>query len=57
MLDETDASILVYNFRPERTSFNMYAEFTQPQLSFLALVPCVFVGLPVHNLLNIHVPS
>ena len=34
----------------------MYAEFTQPQLSFLALVPCVFVGLPVHNLLNIHVP-
>ena len=24
----TDASILVYNFRPERTGFNMYAEQT-----------------------------
>ena len=28
----TDASILVYKFRPERTSFNMYAEYTQLQL-------------------------
>ena len=34
------ASILVYKFRPERTGFNMYAEYTQPQLTFLALVPC-----------------
>ena len=34
-----DASILVYKFRPERTGFNMYAEYTQPQLTFLALVP------------------
>ena len=33
----TDASILVYNFRPERTGFNMYAEYTQLQLPFLAL--------------------
>ena len=24
----TDASILVYKFRPERTGFNMYAEYT-----------------------------
>ena len=23
----TDASILVYKFRPERTGFNMYAEY------------------------------
>ena len=37
----TDASILVYKFRPERTGFNMYAEYTQPQLTFLALVPCI----------------
>ena len=36
----TDASILVYKFRPERTSFKMYAEYTQLQLTFLALVPC-----------------
>ena len=36
----TDASILVYKFRPERTGFNMYAEYTQLQLTFLALVPC-----------------
>ena len=35
----TDASILVYKFRPERTGFNMYAEYTQLQLAFLALVP------------------
>ena len=35
----TDASILVYIFRPERTGFNMYAEYTQPQLTFLTLVP------------------
>ena len=36
-----DASILVYKFRPERTGFNMYAEYTQLQLNFLALNPCV----------------
>ena len=33
----TDASILVYKFRPERTGFNMYAEYTKLQLTFLAL--------------------
>ena len=37
----TDASILVYKFRPERTGFNMYAEYTHLQLTFLALHPCV----------------
>ena len=36
---DTDASILVYKFRPEITGFNMYAEYTRPQLTFLALVP------------------
>ena len=35
----TDASILVYKFRPARTGFNMYAEYMQLQLIFLALVP------------------
>ena len=35
----TDASILVYKFRPKRTGFDMYAEYTRPQLTFLALVP------------------
>ena len=35
----TDESILDYKFRLERTGFNMYTEFTQPQLTFLALVP------------------
>ncbi len=29
---QTDASILVYKFRPERTGFNMYAGYTRPQL-------------------------
>ena len=38
-------SIFVYKFRPERTGFNMYAEYTQQQLTFLALVPCVSVYL------------
>ena len=27
----TDASILVYKFRPKRTGYNMYAEYTLPQ--------------------------
>ena len=40
----TDASILVYKVRPERNGFNMYAEYTQLQLTFLALLasdkPC-----------------
>ena len=30
--------ILVYKYRPERTGFKMYAEYTQPQLAFLALL-------------------
>jgi len=36
--DDTDASFLVYNHRPERTGFNMYAENTQQQFTFLALL-------------------
>ena len=39
----TDAFILVYKFRPERTGFNMYAEYTRPQLTFLALHPCIYI--------------
>ena len=35
----TDASVLVYKFRPKRTGFNVYAEYTRPQLTFLALHP------------------
>ena len=31
--------ILVYKFRSERTVFNMFAEYTRTQLTFLALVP------------------
>ena len=37
----TDASILVYKFRPERTGFKMNAEFTQLKLTFLAFKPCL----------------
>ena len=36
----TDASIIVYKFRPERTGFIMYTEYTKPQLTFLALNSC-----------------
>ena len=38
-LTHTDAFLLVYNYRPERTGFNMYAENTQQQLTFLKLLP------------------
>ena len=31
----------VYKSRPEGTCCNMYAKYTRPQLTFLALVPCV----------------
>ena len=34
---------LVYKFHPERTGFNMYAEYTQLHLTFLALLPCLTV--------------
>ena len=39
----TDASILVYKFPPDKTRFNMYVEYTQPQLTFLALLPLILV--------------
>ena len=42
---DTDASILAYKFRLERTGFNMYAEYTQQQLTFLALHSCEDLGL------------
>ena len=35
----TDASIHVYKFCP-KSGFNMNAEYTRPQLTFLALHPC-----------------
>ena len=35
----TDASILVHNYRPERTRLNMFAENTQQRLAFLTLLP------------------
>ena len=38
----SDASILVYKYRPERTGFYMYAANTQQQLTFLALLPWYF---------------
>jgi len=33
--------LYVYKFRPERTGFNMYAEYTQLQLTFLTLNSCI----------------
>ena len=39
-----DTSILAYKFLPKRTGFNMYAEYTRPQLTFLALVPWTFIS-------------
>ena len=45
--EDTDASILVYKYRPEKTGFNMNAENTQQQLTFLVLLPCLFL---IHTL-------
>ena len=36
-LMNTDESILVYKFCPERTGFNMYTEYTKLQLTLVAL--------------------
>ena len=44
-LTNTDASILVYKFRPERTGLNMYAEYSQLLLTFLALLPWSTISL------------
>ena len=41
----TDASILVYKFSPERTGFNMDAEYTQTAIN----CPCI-ITLPYINL-------
>ena len=40
-LTNTDASFLGYKVRPKRTGFNMYVEYTRPQLTFHASVPCL----------------
>ena len=45
----TDASILVYKFRPQRTGFNLFAEYTQLQLTFLALQPWFRVYIYIQN--------
>ena len=45
-LTNIDASILDYKFCPERTVFNIYAEYTQLQLTCLALKPCIVQGYP-----------
>ena len=42
ILEETDPFILVDKHRPEITGFNMYAENTQQQLTFLALLHWFF---------------
>ena len=51
----TDASILVYKFRPERPGFNMYAEYTLNQMFFafinLNVLSCLFF-LNISKLLN-----
>ena len=38
-------SVLCLHYRPERTGFNMYAEYTKLQLTFLTLQPCLKLGL------------
>ena len=45
----TDASILVYKHCPARIGFNMYAENTQQQLTFLTLLPRFFQYLVLSN--------
>ena len=38
-------TVLVYKHRPERTGFNMYAEYMQQQFSFLASLAWAIVKL------------
>ena len=51
-LTSNNASILVYKFRPERTGFNMYAVYTQLQLTFLALVPCSVLSFGLRSVIS-----
>ena len=46
----TDASILVYKYRPGRTGFNIYAENTQLKLTFLTLLPWIQTAIKVSRL-------
>ena len=46
----TEASILAYKFRPERTGFNMYAKYTQLKLTFLAFLQNVVYLLCAINI-------
>ena len=39
--DVMQGKLFIYKFRPERTALNMYAEYTQLQLNFLALQPWI----------------
>ena len=39
----TDASILVYKFRPERTGFNLYAEYATT-INFPCIITLVIIG-------------
>ena len=48
----TDASVLVYKHRPEKTGFNMYAENIQQQLTFLALLPWIYLSIYIFILLK-----
>ena len=54
----TDASILVYKFRPERPGFNMYGEYTLNQMFFafinLNVLSCLLF-LNISKLLNGHI--
>ena len=47
--------MLFYKFQPERTGFNMYAEYTRQQLTFLAIQPCMarrLLGLPAFHVIR-----
>ena len=42
ILDEHWSIYSCLQIHPERTGFNVCAEYTRPQLTFLALVPCLY---------------
>jgi len=41
----TDASILVYKFSPERTGFNMDAEYTQTAINCPCIITLLYINL------------
>ena len=53
---DTKQTLIVYKFRPERIGFNMYAEYTRPQITFLdfnAVICLIFTHIMPHDMIHL----